>query len=376
MQIARLLASMAPKRKVVVFYSWQTDSPKKTNLNAIRDALKTSAKKIAASHPQIAVVPDEATRDTSGSPNIALKILEKIAAADVFIADLTTITPRRAKRPCPNPNVNYELGYAVGELGWDRVILLFNEAFGKFPKDLPFDIIQQRVSRYKLAETEPNSARKPLTELVSAAITAVIAKNPKRPSELRGLSPEKLQHDQDVVNMRWLMSNLHLPTLDEHINEIPHKVTDRALWFWEVFNGVVTDSLFNLYDPVLNAAVDKLFFAWQIAVSHGEEYSSKWGKVHIFTNPLDLPLPPKRQRAWDEIDKARFEMRRSIDEILARLRESYIEIDLHQTSASAWKAYVAMEKEVRASLSDDILAPKKPQKTVNKAATGVTRKKR
>jgi hypothetical protein len=364
---------MAQNRKVVVFYSWQSDSPKKTNLNAIRDSLKKAAKAIAVSHPDITVVPDEATRDTSGSPNIALKILEKIEAADVFLADLTTITPRRAKRPCPNPNVNYELGYAVGELGWGRVILLFNEAHGKFPGDLPFDILQQRASPYKLTESDPNSARKPLADQLETAILAVIAKNPKRPAELRGLSPEKIRHDQDVANMTWLMSGLHLPTLDTLISELPHKLTDRALWFWEVFSGVASNSLFNLHDPVLNASVDKLFFAWRTALSHDQEYVSNWGKVHIFHNPMDLPLPRKRQQVWDEIDAARKEMRQGIDEILARLRESYIEIDIHKTNDEAWKSYVAMEREVKASLSDDI-AQKKPRK--KKKSAPAVRKKR
>ncbi|MGH9648805.1 MAG: hypothetical protein ACRD4E_18540 [Bryobacteraceae bacterium] len=179
------------------------------------------------------------------------------------MADITTITPARAKRPCPNPNVSYELGYAVGQLGWDRVILLFNAALGDLPNDLPLDIIQQRASPYKLTETDPNSARKLLEDFLTAAIAAVIEMNPKRPAELRGLTPEKLKHDHDVTNMEWLMSNIHLTTLDTHINELPHSITDRALWFWEVFKGVVANSLFNVYDPVLKSAVDKLFFAWQ-----------------------------------------------------------------------------------------------------------------
>jgi hypothetical protein len=141
---------MAKKQKIVVFYSWQSDSPKKTNLNAIRGALKSAAANIEKTHTDLEIVPDEATRATSGSPNIPLKILEKIQACDVFLADLTTITPVRARRACPNPNVSFELGYAVADLGWDRVILLFNQAYGSFPKDLPFDIIQQRVGTYRL----------------------------------------------------------------------------------------------------------------------------------------------------------------------------------------------------------------------------------
>ena len=53
-----------------IFYSWQSDSPEETNLNAIRAALKSAAKeKITAARPEIKVVRDEATRDTSGSPS-------------------------------------------------------------------------------------------------------------------------------------------------------------------------------------------------------------------------------------------------------------------------------------------------------------------
>lgn len=101
------------KTSTRIFYSWQSDSPRKTNLNAIRKALARACKRLKKANPTLMLVPDEATRDTSGSPNIALKILEKIEESGIFIADITTVTPKGAKRPCPNPNVGYELGYAV-----------------------------------------------------------------------------------------------------------------------------------------------------------------------------------------------------------------------------------------------------------------------
>jgi hypothetical protein len=345
--------------EVRIFYSWQSDSPKKTNLNAIRAALDIAATKIAGVRSDLKIVPDEATRDTSGSPNIALKILEKVEAADVFVADVTTITPPGSPRPCPNPNVVYELGYAVGQLGWDRVILLFNKALGNFPGDLPFDFVQHRCSPYTLTVSEPNAARGKLADLLEMAITAVIDKNPKRPAELRGLSREKLEHDHDVENMEWLMSSIHLPTLDEHILDLPRRISDRDLWFFEKFDGVVRSSLFSVYDPVLKAAVDRLFHAWHIALSHSSEYDeTPGGRIHVFSSPMDLPLPRKRQLAWDEIDNARTEMRKAIDEILGRLREGYIEVKIHDTNAKAWKDYVAVEAEVR-----QMLHPKpKPKK--------------
>ena len=342
------VALMAKVRKIRVFYSWQSDSPEKTNLYAIRQALKVAANKIAAGRSDLEILRDEATRDTSGSPNIALTILKKIEAADVVVADVTTITPREAKRPCPNPNVGYELGYAVALLGWDRIILLFNKAIGDFPTDLPFDFAQHRASPYRLTTSDPTSARGTLAAFLETAVSAVIDKNPKRPTELRGLSREKLEHDHDVENMKWLMSAIHLPTLDEHIVELPHSITDRALWFWEIFKGVVVNSLFSVYDPVLKGAVDRLHLGWQTALSHDEQYHDTWsGQLHIFSNPMDLPLTSGRQKVWGEIDAARWEMRRSLDQILERLRESYIEVNLHKTNAKAWKRYVDFERETR-----------------------------
>ena len=92
---------MAKRTSIHIFYSWQSDSPKKTNLNAIRAALARACKRIEVAYPNLDLVPDEATRDTSGSPNIALKILEKIEGAAVFLADVTTITLSARLAPAP-----------------------------------------------------------------------------------------------------------------------------------------------------------------------------------------------------------------------------------------------------------------------------------
>jgi hypothetical protein len=335
------------KKRVCVFYSWQSDLPKKTNQNAIREALNRAGERMGVAAPELKIVLDEATRDTSGSPNIALKILEKIEAADVFVADVTTTTPPGAPRPCPNPNVGYELGYAVAQLGWDRVILLFNTVYGAFPSDLPFDFIQNRASPFKLAESDPKSVRVGLAKFLETAIDAIVKKNPKRPAELRGLSREKIQHDHDVENMEWLMSAVHLPTLDQHILDLPHSITDKALWFYENYRGIVINSLFSLYDPALNEPLDKLTSAWNVALSHDNQYhDTPSGRVHIFGSPGDMPLSTDRQKAWDEIDIARREMRQALDQILERLRESYLEVRIHKTNAKAWGDYVAYQRDV------------------------------
>ena len=108
------------KQTITAFYSWQSDSPKETNLNAIRLAIDDAIKRIVASQQNLEIVRDEATRKTSGSPNILQKIFEKIIAADIFVADLTTITNSGTPKACSNPNVLFELGFAAAELGMDR----------------------------------------------------------------------------------------------------------------------------------------------------------------------------------------------------------------------------------------------------------------
>lgn len=347
------------KVKLHIFFSWQSDSPKKTNLNAIRKALGDACKRLGAAYPELELVPDEATRDTSGSPRITDKIVEKIEAAAIFIADITTVTSPEAPRPCPNPNVGFELGYAVATLGWDRIVLLFNNAVAIFPADLPFDFAQNRATPYHYASSDPDSKRDALSKLIEVAIKAIIDKNPKRPAELKGLIREKIEHDHDVENMRWLMKAIHIPTLQDLIDELPHRVTDRAMWFHENFRGVTANALFSLYDPVLRSAVDRLHSGWLKALSHGEEYTSVSGGLYIFSSPGDAPLNVERQAAWDEIEAGRTEMAEGITAILERLRSDYLEINIQKTNKRAWKNYVGFHREFEANINNAVKRGKK-----------------
>ena len=77
---------MAQSDEIQIFYSWQRDLSEKTNKNAIRRALRTAQNNIEAHQPGLNIVLDEATRDTSGSANIASKILETIEDADIIVA--------------------------------------------------------------------------------------------------------------------------------------------------------------------------------------------------------------------------------------------------------------------------------------------------
>jgi len=95
---------------------------------------------------------DRDTAGLAGSPDIASSIFGKIGMADIFVADVSIINSDSGGRPTPNPNVLIELGYAVAQLGWDRILLVHNAAFGA-PEILPFDIRGRRIVVYEAGES-------------------------------------------------------------------------------------------------------------------------------------------------------------------------------------------------------------------------------
>jgi hypothetical protein len=96
--------------------------PDNTNKLAIKSMLQ-KAKNTIETDRNTNIIIDEAIRNKADNPNISLTILEKIDTADMFISDISTInkTDINSNRKTPNPNVMYELGYAVARLVWEKL---------------------------------------------------------------------------------------------------------------------------------------------------------------------------------------------------------------------------------------------------------------
>lgn len=160
-----------------VFYSWQSDRPSRANRGFIGDALDRVAEDIRADDTlAIEPVVDRDTAGVPGSPAISDTILEKIARSDIFVADVSLITPPDASRPSPNPNVLLELGYAIREMGWDRIVMVMNTTYGPV-EQLPFDLRGRRVAQYSLPDSpgEPKAdVRRDLQRQLNEAIVHVL----------------------------------------------------------------------------------------------------------------------------------------------------------------------------------------------------------
>ncbi|RWB39770.1 MAG: hypothetical protein EOQ46_26425 [Mesorhizobium sp.] len=195
------------------------------------------------------VVPDEATRDVPGSPYIPFKLAEKIRGSDIFIADITTVASTASAKSLPNPNVAFELGLAAAHLGWDRIILLFNEEIADF-KELPFDFDRHRISRYKIAEAEKKNTaqQQALTNLVTLAIDTIIGKNPLRPRDLEGKSDVEIKRVRDIANLRWFFRHMSVEMLGAHVREMPEMLNYYAPVMSDRLEEVLNSPSFNLYD--------------------------------------------------------------------------------------------------------------------------------
>lgn len=168
----KLQVNAASQKSTSLFYSWQSSLPNNTNRGAIKDCLERSLKEInSALQIESRITLDSDTSNTPGSPDIIHTILSKIDSSSFFVADVSLVNG-----VLPNPNVMFELGYAIKSLGDKRVIMIFNEAYGSI-KDLPFDLGFKRQIIYHLSEDSEDrpAAKKALTQKLTTAIRLMSA---------------------------------------------------------------------------------------------------------------------------------------------------------------------------------------------------------
>jgi len=110
---------------------------------------------------------ETATRNSQGAVDIAQTILKKIDETDMFLADVSIINTENEGRKTPNPNVLYELGYAVGKKGEGPIILVVNSETTDIA-DLPFDIRNRRVIARRFNDNNKTALANELREIITA----------------------------------------------------------------------------------------------------------------------------------------------------------------------------------------------------------------
>ncbi|MGO9571299.1 MAG: hypothetical protein ACLP5H_27555 [Desulfomonilaceae bacterium] len=199
-----------------IFYAWQSDTENAVNRSCIEKAADMALKEIALDL-ELVECPrmDQATQDVAGMCDIASSIMEKIKTADVFLADMTLVgTIEKSGRKTPNPNVLFELGYAVRHLDWESIVPVMNLAYGR-PEEQIFDLRGRRFLTYELARGDTQEGRKRVKVQLAGAIRNAL----RTIFAQRGLtgSASTLTDDEAVRKTKQLIKADDFMGLDEFV---------------------------------------------------------------------------------------------------------------------------------------------------------------
>ncbi|MGZ2746202.1 TIR domain-containing protein [Burkholderia stagnalis] len=369
---------MEKKKLRKAFYSWQSDLPNKTNRSFILDTLRRAVKDINSSddppsqvlteaqRPQAEstkpVQVDQATSGVAGAVHIAHTILDKIREADVFIADISTINKGTKKfRKGPNPNVLFELGYAWAELGYKRVVLVFNEATTS-EMDIPFDIRGHKFVVYRLDECtiskEKSEVRQHLQSCLKREIAAILEEQPPRPSQLRGLSEDQVRIAHDRETLVQVFSHINLSILDDHLANAPAYYSLAIAYLWDEFDAFYMRSAFHVHDARLKGLLAQFVRAWR---------SSMPGDGTDFYR--DMP-DPCRQRYMNDFEASQIhardewkagytrlrrgnrDLRRSLNSLLSYVRLHFPNIDIERLGSECGVTIARQLKVIRKGIAD------------------------
>lgn len=334
-------------KKYSVFYSWQSDLDTHTNQNGIRVEIGGAINKIESKQNDISIEKDEATRNISGSPNITESIFNKIKNCDIFICDITTINSIQIiGKKTPNPNVLIELGYAIGFLGWERIIMLFNKSKGSFPDEVPFDINKHRITSYSIKDKADSNGKGELRNKLFEAIDLILKNNPSKP--LNNIKKEKseIQRDRDIYNLEWIMNQIHIPTMDDFMVSHPDMIESKVFHYWEGFSAVYNSKLFIIYNKALKALIDEFFNLLRYSLSFGHHYRSPPNLKASLYGLSELNSP----RLEEEQDlillrKNKSALYGTYEKLIAFINTNYLEIDLKNTNQKAFNEYLSYQDE-------------------------------
>jgi hypothetical protein len=205
---------------ITIFYCWQSDRDQDICHYLIRDAaqdaigrLKTDADtRVEEAPPFGDMILDHDTKGVPGIPRIADVIQRKIAACDVFIADVTHIkeyvTGDGRKKYAQNGNVLIELGHALAQKSPERILLVMNTAFGSFD-GLPFDLhLHRKPIPYNLPDSADKDAvkvaRKALTDKLMEALRLMLVEiGSAAAEESRRIAVAEERSLRERANEKW-----------------------------------------------------------------------------------------------------------------------------------------------------------------------------
>ena len=301
------------KKEFVVFYSWMSDRPNNQNRKYIRKILDRETNKLGK-ELGISIIVDSDSRGEDGSKSIDDVVIKKIANCDLFIGDITPVNSLvpfiSRKKLVPNPNVQYELGFAVASLGWNRCILVWNSKYGDVNL-APFDIRNHTTVTY----------RKGKSELSLYGILKTKIENYEqyikewRTGKERSFDAEKYNNVISICSERDLLESIRKFLNHRVYNGLEFKWWDKLIYDYTHYpdNKFVDDELHESYMAFLkelNKMIDiATIYNVQTSYCYREDIevgSDEWDKEQVYgiRDPFQTLEEHKAYKMQDEIDHA------------------------------------------------------------------------
>ena len=322
-----------------IFLAWQSDVGRPVT-GKLKDVLETAAKALGQKH-NVKLRIDEATRDVPGAPEIPARIREKIAKADMFIADITTVTTdANRKDNLPNPNVTFELGFAVAHLGWERVVLLYNTAVAQLER-LPFDFDHNRISVFRVSPKEPTEKQTArLYALVEVAVETILIARPLRPRDEEGKSVEEVRHARDVATLTRMLGQISTGFIDQHTKSIPEHIFFSAPFTADILREAVVTLSLKLHDKRLEDLLAR--------ISKSLDKTLKFDRLYREMNSIGVQsishineptIANRRKEDVERQQKANVKLMSAMAKFVELVHSDYPEIDLTKLDEAARGRY-------------------------------------
>jgi hypothetical protein len=232
----------------------------------------------------------------------------------------------------------FELGFAVAELGWERVIMLFDKELPMDASDLPFDVRGHRASAFKRSDA---AALKPL--LVDA-IGIVLLKQPARPNNSPELSPDQVKRDRDTRALRAALSCIDLSVFDRMIEAAPSIIVSDAFHHYHSLDEVVSSSAFHLYDQIALDLIRAIRDHWNGLLSFDVHYTDLTSGDYKFKSHQGAPLTGSIESDWNALEDHAAALKDSMVRLMDHVRTNYLELDVKELSDLAEKERIAFRK--------------------------------
>ena len=332
-------------RKINIFYSWQSDLKEETNKIAIRQFIKEAIKRIKQNDDDIEIIIDEDARGNPGSKHIAEELMKKIRNSDIFIADVSIINRGEGLRKTPNPNVLYELGFASSRLGWDRILLIFNDDCGYHLEDLPFDIYGHKVMKYLIksdySKDEIKNTINHFSSGLGEAIGLILKNNPQKEWDKKEKTDSDIKRERDIVEISKIMEGFNIEIFKKFIDLLPEKICKDIFYFDEILSYYLKSPIpTKLFDEELQNLFYEFYYLLSLLLAQDRHYNSNFS-----LNFHDSISTDERDGFIQEMNKIKQDFIKCLNNILDILKNRYIEIDFYENDKRTLNAFLEYIKE-------------------------------